>query len=88
MMDSSKPGLSKDSAWPGRKVFYAVGMVLLALMVGAEFFAHMHPHFDIDALPAFYAWFSLLACLGLVLLAKGLALLLTRKDTYYDDDHA
>ena len=65
------------------------GTVVLALTVIAEFVIALHPHFGIESLFGFNAWFGFLACAAMILVAKGLALLLKRPDTYYrerDDD--
>lgn len=62
-------------------------LVALALTVLAEFFVPMHPHFEIESIFGFYAWYGLLGCALLVLVAKVLALVLQRPDTYYGKDH-
>jgi hypothetical protein len=62
-------------------------LVVLALTVLAELVVHLHPHFEIEALFGFAAWFGFGACAAMIAVAKGLALLLKRPDTYYDDDH-
>ena len=62
------------------------GFVVLALVVLADFFIHTHEYFQIDGTFGFYAWYGLVVCIGMVLLAKGLGIFLKRKDTYYDDE--
>jgi hypothetical protein len=62
-------------------------LVVLALTVVAELVVHLHPHFEIESLFGFAAWFGFGACAAMIAVAKGLALLLKRPDTYYDDDH-
>jgi hypothetical protein len=62
-------------------------LIVLVLTVLAEFFVPMHPHFEIESVFGFYAWYGLLACALMCLLAKGLALVLQRPDTYYGKDH-
>lgn len=61
------------------------GIALLAVLVVAGLFVEGHPHFGIDGIPAFNAWFGFLACAAMVVGAKGLGVFLKRKDTYYDD---
>jgi len=56
----------------------------LVLTVLAELAVALHPHFGIDSLFAFHAWFGFLACVAMIVAATGLALLLKRPDTYYD----
>lgn len=58
--------------------------VVLALTVLAEVLVHLHPHFGVDGWFGFHAWFGFLACVAMVLFAKGLGVFLKRKDTYYD----
>ncbi len=62
------------------------GFVLLALVVFADFFIHAHAYFKIDGSFGFYAWYGLVTCIGMVLLAKALGIFLKRKDTYYDGE--
>ena len=62
------------------------GLVMLALLVMADFFIHAHPSFKIDGTFGFYSWFGLVTCISMVLFAKALGVLLKRKDTYYDND--
>lgn len=62
------------------------GLVLLALLVMADFYIHTHPRFQIDGTFGFYAWFGLLTCVAMVLCAKVLGIFLKRKDSYYDND--
>jgi len=74
--------LARDSSirlmWRG---FVAV----LALTVLAEFFVEHHPHFDLEGLPGFGAWYGFLACAAMILFAKLLGLFLKRPDKYYDE---
>ncbi len=58
--------------------------VVLALTVIAELFIHLHPHFKIEAIFAFHAWYGFLACVGMVVFAKLLGYLIKRRDDYYD----
>jgi hypothetical protein len=58
---------------------------VLSLTVLAQLVVHLHPHFAVESVFGFYAWFGFLACAAMIVLAKTLALLLKRPDTYYDD---
>ena len=58
-------------------------LVVLALTVVAELFVHLHPHFEIESVFGFSAWFGFGACAAMIAVAKGLALVLKRPDTYY-----
>ncbi|MCB2018928.1 MAG: hypothetical protein KDF54_15690 [Hydrogenophaga sp.] len=68
------------------KRLYRGFQVVLALTVLAELVVHLHPHFGVEALFGFNAWFGFLACLAMIIVAKGLALVLKRPDTYYDQN--
>lgn len=58
-------------------------LFVLALTVLAELLVHLHPHFAIDAVFGFHAWFGFAACAAMIGVAKALALLLKRPDSYY-----
>ena len=60
-------------------------LVLLLLLVVAEAAIKLHPHFQIDALFGFHAWYGFLVCAAMIAVAKALALVLKRSDTYYDE---
>jgi len=58
---------------------------ILALSVLVEVPFAMHGKFGVDGSFGFNAWFGFAACVGLILFAKALGLLVKRPDTYYDD---
>lgn len=58
-------------------------LVVLALTVLAELLVHLHPHFEIESVFAFSAWFGFMACAAMIVVAKALALVLKRPDSYY-----
>jgi hypothetical protein len=61
-------------------------IITLAGTVAVEYLVDRHPHFTLDQVPAFHGAYGLLACAGLILVAKLIALPLRRPDTYYGDD--
>ena len=67
-----------------RLVWIGFGVIRGALVL-ADLVVHHHPLFGLDATFGFGAWYGFLACVVLVLLAKGLGIFLKRPDTYYDD---
>lgn len=69
------------------KLLWRGFLVVLALTVLAEFFVPMHPHFAIESVFGFSAWYGFLVCALMIAVAKGLALLLKRPDTYYGKDN-
>jgi hypothetical protein len=66
------------------KLLWRVFLGVLAFTLLAEFAVRMHPHFAIESMFAFNAWFGFLACAAMIAVAKGLGLLLKRPDTYYE----
>lgn len=67
------------------RILWVVFCVLLALTLLAQAFVVIKPAFGLDGWPAFAAVFGFLACLAMVLVARGLGLLLKRRDDYYDE---
>jgi hypothetical protein len=61
-------------------------LVVLALTVLAEAVVQLHPHFAVESIFGFHAWFGFLACAAMIVVAKALALALKRPDSYYDDE--
>lgn len=72
----ARPG-SIRKLWAG---FIAV----LAATVLADLVIHRHAYFAIDGTFAFYAWDGFASCVGMILIAKLLGVMLKRKDDYYD----
>ena len=68
------------------RLLWRVFIVVLALTVLAEFLVAHHPHFRIEEAAGFGAWYGFLACAGMIVFAKGLAVFLKRADTYYDEE--
>lgn len=68
------------------RLLWRVGLVVLALLVMADFFVHAHPSFQVDGTFGFYSWFGLVVCVAMVIFAKALGVFLKRKDSYYDDE--
>jgi len=61
------------------------GGIVLALTVVAQIWIPPHGHFGLDDIFGFNAAYGFLACVAMVMFAKGLGIFLKRKDTYYDD---
>ena len=58
-------------------------LVVLVLVVVGEFLVQMNPHFEVESVFGFNAWFGFVACAAMIVVAKALALLLKRPDSYY-----
>lgn len=69
------------------KLLWRGFLLVLVLTVLAELLVQMHPHFSIESIFGFNAWFGFLGCVAMIVVAKGLALLLKRPDTYYGKDN-
>lgn len=61
-------------------------LAVLALTVLAEPFVHLHPHFAVESLFGFHAWYGFAACAAMIVGAKALGFALKRPDTYYGKD--
>ncbi len=59
--------------------------VLCALLVGIDLVYHKHGHFPFEEWPGFFAVFGVVACVGLAVVARGLRVLLKRREDYYDE---
>ena len=59
------------------------GVCLLTLV--PDFFIHRHPHFAYDDFFGFFAVLGFIACALLIIAAKGIGLMLKKKEDYYDD---
>lgn len=62
-------------------------LLALALTVALELFVPTHPHFDVEQVFGFNAWYGFIVCAAMIVVAKALALLLKRADTYYDQNN-
>lgn len=67
------------------RLLWLLFIAVLALTVLVERWISGHPHFGIDGWFAFYAVYGFIACVGMIVFAKILGLLLKRPDDYYDD---
>lgn len=65
------------------RLLWRLFLAVLALTVLAETAIQLHPRFAIEGVFAFHAWFGLLSCAGMILVARCLGLLLKRSDDYY-----
>jgi hypothetical protein len=65
------------------KVYWAVWVVCV-LLLAVEPLVHKHGLFRFEEWFGFHGWFGFVACVGLVLAAKGLRRLLKRPEDYYD----
>lgn len=64
---------------------WVVFALVLASVALADLLIHGHASFAIANTFAFNAWYGLLTCVAMVIVAKGLGVLLKRRDDYYND---
>ncbi|MDD3934734.1 hypothetical protein [Rhodoferax sp.] len=69
------------------KLLWRGFLLVLVFTVLAEFVVSMHPHFAIESIFGFNAGYGFLVCALMIVVAKGLALVLKRPDTYYGKDN-
>ena len=62
------------------RALYAVCAILLVV----DLVMVRHGHFTAEAWFGFYGWYGFIACVALVLIARGLRVVLGRKEDYYD----
>ena len=67
------------------KLLWVLGLALLVYLVYLDRYLTPHPHFGIDGSFGFHAWYGLITCIAMVLVAKLLGKFIGRKDTYYDN---
>jgi len=67
------------------RLLWRVFIAVLVVLVAAEFVVALHPHFAVESVFGFGAWYGFLACAVLILFARALGLLLKRRETYWDD---
>ena len=59
--------------------------IVCALTLVAEFFVHLHPYFEVESTYGFYSWVGLFGIVALVLGARALQVIVTRREGYYDE---
>jgi hypothetical protein len=67
------------------RVAWSLFIAALVATLAAQLLVEAHPHFAFEKVFAFYALCGFLACGALILAARGLGLLLKRRDDYYRD---
>lgn len=65
------------------RIYWSV-FVVCGLLFVADAFYHKHPHFAAESWFGFYGIFGFVACVGMVLAAKLLRVVLKRPEDYYD----
>ena len=72
-----------DSSKNQRKVrtFFYISLVLLLVI---DLFIPKHGHFAWEEAPFFFAAYGFIGCVSLIFLAKGLRILVKKKENYYD----
>jgi hypothetical protein len=66
------------------RLLWRAFLAVLAATVLVEAVIALHPHFRIESLFGFNAWFGFGACVAMIGAAKALSAWLKRPDVYYD----
>lgn len=74
-----------DSPANVTKIVWAL-VAVCALLIGADLLIHKHGYFEIERYFGFYGFYGFIVCVGLVLAAKALRVILMRPEDYYDSD--
>lgn len=85
---SGQPGESPrwlDDKRNVRKIVWALVIICVGLFA-ADGFYEKHPYFAAEYVFGFYAIYSFVMCVGLVLSAKWLRTIITRDEDFYDKD--
>lgn len=62
---------------------WIIFIAILLVTVVAGLFVHQHEAFSIEDSFGFFAWYGFISCIGMVIFAKLLGLLLKRPEDYY-----
>ncbi len=67
------------------RILWIVSSVVLAITVLFDLMIDQYEVFGVEGIFGFAAWYGFLACVVMILAAKGLGIILKRSDQYYDD---
>jgi hypothetical protein len=81
MTDSRRHRLARPGTIRGLWIAFSAVLVLTLL---ADVPVARHPHFPVEGLFGFFAWYGFGSCVVMVLLARALGRFLKRPDSYYD----
>ncbi|KPU83986.1 hypothetical protein JI58_06405 [Marinosulfonomonas sp. PRT-SC04] len=83
------PALGRMLLWVDRpgsanKIFWALA-VICGLLFLVDFTYEKHGYFDVESLPGFFGVYGFVMFTGLILAAKGLRVLIKRREGFYGD---
>lgn len=70
------------------RTLWIIFIAVLVATVVAGLFVHQHEPFGIEDSFGFFAWYGFITCVGMVIFAKLLGIILKRPENYYDIDSA
>lgn len=87
MMDEKTPWLARKLLWIDKKgsvdrIFWTLALLCVGLGL-ADFFYHKHVRYDVESWPAIYGVIGFTVYATVVFLAKGLRLIVKRREDYY-----
>ncbi len=68
-----------------KKIVWAL-VAVCAVVFGADALIHKHGYFQVEHIFGFHGIYGFVVCVGLVLAAKALRVILMRSEDYYDSD--
>lgn len=66
------------------RTLWIIFIAILIMTLVAGLFVHQHESFGIEDSFGFFAWYGFITCVGMVIFAKLLGLVLKRPEDYYD----
>lgn len=66
------------------RTLWMIFIAILLTTLVAGFFVHQHESFGFEDSFGFFAWYGFITCVGMVIFAKLLGLVLKRPESYYD----
>ena len=73
-----------DRPGSAMKIVWALAVACLLLFL-ADFTYEKHGYFDVENIPGFFAGYGFVMFTGLILAAKGLRVLIKRREDFYGD---
>lgn len=69
-----------------RKLITGLGVGCVAVVLADLFYTNPHPHFGVESVFGFQAWFGFITFVVIVFLGRFLRLFVSRPEDYYDGD--
>ncbi len=77
-------GKKRSNKAGNAKAIHRALYAVCALLLAVDLVMVRHGHFTAEEWLGFYGWYGFAACVAFVLIARGLRVVLGRKEEYYD----